>query len=543
LDARLLLVGLWLAGVAGAALIMAVLQHRFVVRARQGGVGPAVVGLLAPRIVTPSDFAQRYSPSEQALVLAHEQAHLARQDSRLNGLLAALQCLGWFNPLVHLAARLMRIDQELACDEAVVNRFPDARRAYAEVLMKAQLAVLPLPLGCYWPSRSQHPLVERVAMLKRPRIGRGRGRAGAVVLACLWAGAGVAAWASQPVQVRTVLRGAPAAEGPSEVFRSDAMTADAAPDAVVRSPAVRSAAAPDRPAPSVLAQASPPPQPIMIDPRMTRIMIEHVVIKGAERIDQAAILSKVGIRPGDVVTVETLDAAEAALVNTGLFSDVSVRSPRLGGSGDLVVWVTENPLVDQVKFEGNANLKDDQLRAVMQERPDGVFSRAKLTSDQDSLVGLYRQAGWPNAKVSFKTSLLPENRIDVTFVVDEGAKSQGGNASGPISVVAGRVNSDEDHHRVEFAGNVEFQQGGWRVTSDLADVQSYAPDEPGRRGDGVKEAKWQGHVLVDTGDETARADRAVYEPASKTITLSGHVAVERGQGAVKNDRLVIAVKD
>ena len=204
IDPFVLLVGLWILGVAGAALIMARLQHRFMSQAREGAVGPAVVGVIAPRIVTPKDFAERYSHDEQALVLAHEQAHIARQDSRLNGLCAAAQCLCWFNPLVHLAAHLMRIDQELACDEAVVSRFPDARRAYAEVLVKSQLAILPLPLGCYWPSKSEHPLVERVAMLKQKNIGRARRSAGVAALAVLCASVGLAAWASQPADVRVI---------------------------------------------------------------------------------------------------------------------------------------------------------------------------------------------------------------------------------------------------------------------------------------------------------------------------------------------------
>ncbi len=100
----------------------------------------------------------------------------------------------------------MRIDQELACDEAVVSRFPDARRAYAEVLVKAQMATLPLPLGCYWPSAAEHPLVERVAMLRRKHIGAARRSIGVAALAVLCAGAGVAAWASEPADVRIVTR-------------------------------------------------------------------------------------------------------------------------------------------------------------------------------------------------------------------------------------------------------------------------------------------------------------------------------------------------
>lgn len=203
LAAPALLVGVWLVGVAVAALVMARLQQRFMSRARRGAAGPAVVGVIAPRIVVPGDFVERYSREEQALVLAHERAHIARQDSRLNGLCAAAQCLCWFNPLVHLAARLMRIDQELACDEAVVARFPAARRAYAEVLVKAQLAIVPLPLGCHWPSKTQHPLVERIAMLRRNDVGAHRS-AGLAAIAVLCAGAGLAAWAAQPADVRTI---------------------------------------------------------------------------------------------------------------------------------------------------------------------------------------------------------------------------------------------------------------------------------------------------------------------------------------------------
>jgi beta-lactamase regulating signal transducer with metallopeptidase domain len=202
LDPSGLLVGLWLAGVLVAAVIMVWLQQRFASRARGGAIGPAVVGVITPRIVTPADFASRYSPGEQTLVLAHERVHIAHQDSRLNGLVAAAQCLSWFNPLVHLAAHLMRIDQELACDEAVVARFPGARRTYADVLLKTQLAVLPLPLGCYWPSRSEHPLVERIAMLRSRGVGRTRRSAGVCALTALCAAVGFAAWAAQPADVR-----------------------------------------------------------------------------------------------------------------------------------------------------------------------------------------------------------------------------------------------------------------------------------------------------------------------------------------------------
>ena len=172
----MLAVALWLAGVTVAALVMAYLQRRFAVEARKEAIGPAVVGVIAPGIVTPADFTQRVQParSRKSGCWRMSASHIARQR------LAAERpgrrrssVLFWFNPLIHLAAHLMRIDQEVACDETVVTRFPDARRAYAQVLVKAQLAIRPLPLGCYWPSKgTEHPLLERIAMLKRHDLPR-----------------------------------------------------------------------------------------------------------------------------------------------------------------------------------------------------------------------------------------------------------------------------------------------------------------------------------------------------------------------------------
>ena len=175
-----------------------------------------MVGVIAPGSITPADFRSKFTGEEQSLVLAHERAHIDRHDSRLNGLSAAIQCLFWFNPLIHLAAHLMRIDQEMACDETVVTRFPDARRAYAQALVKAQLAIRPLPLGCYWPSGTEHPLLERIAMLKLNDISRRRRLAGSAALAMLCAATGFAAWASQPPQVRIAAAPAVAATPAAE---------------------------------------------------------------------------------------------------------------------------------------------------------------------------------------------------------------------------------------------------------------------------------------------------------------------------------------
>jgi len=156
----------WVAGALAMAALFTLAQMRFQAEVRAGRAGPAVIGFISPIIVMPADDG-RYTAEERELIRAHEREHVARKDPRAAAYAALLQCLCWFNPFVHFAAYLIRLDQELACDAAVVRSRPAARALYARTLLKTQLAGSPLPLGCYWSPRGQHPLELRIASLKR----------------------------------------------------------------------------------------------------------------------------------------------------------------------------------------------------------------------------------------------------------------------------------------------------------------------------------------------------------------------------------------
>ncbi len=241
---------LWALGLVLMVAWLARRQLQFMGDLARGDAGPAVVGFLKPRIVTPSDFEERFNAREQTVVLAHEKIHLARHDARINALVALARCVCWFNPLVHLAAYLMRIDQELACDAAVVERHPKARAPYAQALLKAQLAARPLPLGCYWPAGTEHPLTERIAMLKKSNPSLGRRLAGGTLVGVLGLAVGYAAWAAAPAA-------APIAEAPVN-YVVEALTPDPAPTpAPISTPVAPDAAATPDPDPTL----APSPEP------------------------------------------------------------------------------------------------------------------------------------------------------------------------------------------------------------------------------------------------------------------------------------------
>ena len=176
-------------------------------------------------------------------------------------------------------------------------------------------------------------------------------------------------------------------------------------------------------------------------------IVGRILIQGNERIDPETITSYLPLSVGDTVDSPRIDVALKALFRTDLFSDVKID---LQGS-DLIVKVVENPVINQVVFEGNSNLKDDKLKDEVQIRPRGVFTRAKVEEDVGRIVELYRRSGRISATVTPKIIELPQRRVDLVFEINEGPKS------GIL--------------RVNFLGNVQFSANDLRnviVTKESA---------------------------------------------------------------------------
>lgn len=257
----------WTVGVLVATACFSLQQRRFrsalgALRERADGLQqaasarglPAAFGLLWPMIVVPVDFEKRYSAEQRALMHAHERSHIRGGDLHANAFVAALRCVMWFNPLLHLAARHFRHDQELACDQRVIARHPHSRRAYGEAMFKTQLAAQPLPLGCHW--GYGHPLKERIEMLKQPVPTRSRRTLGVALVTALALLTGTIAWAAQPA--RTV------ASASASVRIAPAADSGSVPPLPPPPPAPP---APPLPSPPP-APPAPPVPPVPVDPQL-----------------------------------------------------------------------------------------------------------------------------------------------------------------------------------------------------------------------------------------------------------------------------------
>jgi outer membrane protein insertion porin family len=176
-------------------------------------------------------------------------------------------------------------------------------------------------------------------------------------------------------------------------------------------------------------------------------MIEEIRIEGAQRVDATTVRSYMRVNPGEPFDPVKIDSSLKSLFATGLFADVTLR--REGSA--LIVVVTENPIINQIGFEGNLRIDDEILDAEVELRPRVVFTRTKVQSDLQRILELYRRQGRFAATVDAKVIQLEQNRVDLVFEINEGPTT--------------KIQS------INFIGNREFSDGSLRdeiATSETA---------------------------------------------------------------------------
>ena len=145
-------------------------------------------------------------------------------------------------------------------------------------------------------------------------------------------------------------------------------------------------------------------------------IISAIRVQGNKRIEDGTIRSYMLVSPGDAFNGERVDRSLKALFATGLFQDVNIQ--RDGTA--LIVRVAENPIVNQISFEGNRKLTDDQLRPELQLRARAVYTPQLVQADRQRLLDLYAKRGRFAATIEPKVIRIDQNRVNVVFEVHEG---------------------------------------------------------------------------------------------------------------------------
>jgi outer membrane protein insertion porin family len=145
-------------------------------------------------------------------------------------------------------------------------------------------------------------------------------------------------------------------------------------------------------------------------------VIREIRVAGNRRVEPETVRSYLKFSVGDRYDPGKVDQSIKALFATGLFSDVRVDPE----GAVLLITVVENPVINQVAFEGNREIDKDTLEKEVQLKPRTVFTRARVQADVQRILDVYRRQGRFAAAVDPKIIELDSNRVNLVFEIDEG---------------------------------------------------------------------------------------------------------------------------
>ncbi len=191
-------------------------------------------------------------------------------------------------------------------------------------------------------------------------------------------------------------------------------------------------------------------------------VIKSLRVEGSQRIESDTVLSYTKLRIGQAFNNESLDQAIKDLLNSDLFADVTINGAQ---TGDIVLKIRENPIINRVLLEGNKRLKSDKIQKEIKLAPRQIFTRTAVRADVARIIELYRRQGRFAASISPKMVALDQNRVDIVFEISEGPKSK----VRQINIIGNEVFSDG-----KLRGQMATKQA--RLTTFLSSNTSYDQD-------------------------------------------------------------------
>ncbi|MCX8515661.1 MAG: outer membrane protein assembly factor BamA, partial [Alphaproteobacteria bacterium] len=172
-------------------------------------------------------------------------------------------------------------------------------------------------------------------------------------------------------------------------------------------------------------------------------VIKTIKVVGVEKIDPRTILAYLPFNVGDKWSDDLGGQAIQRLNSTSLFGLVTISQ----SDGIVTVKVFENPVIDQIAFEGNKEIEDKDLLMVLGNnsnvKPRSIYSRVGIKKAVNILQQVYLQRGYFQANVSPKLIQIENNRIQLVFEIKEG----------PVPKI----------EAIEFYGNSSFSDDNLRT--------------------------------------------------------------------------------
>lgn len=187
-------------------------------------------------------------------------------------------------------------------------------------------------------------------------------------------------------------------------------------------------------------------------------VVRDIKVEGLQRVALGASLTYIPIKVGDSLNSFRVSQLIRSLYASSHFERIEV----LRDGNVLVIKVKERPTISNIIFDGNDDIKDEQLQESLDNSNILIgepLDRTVLSSIESGLKDFYYSVGKYNADVTAIITPLPRNRVDLKFAFEEGDAAE----IAQMNIVGNEVYSDAELFKTF---ELEFNTPWWDFLSE-----------------------------------------------------------------------------
>jgi outer membrane protein insertion porin family len=208
--------------------------------------------------------------------------------------------------------------------------------------------------------------------------------------------------------------------------------------------------------------------------------LQAIEVKGNKRVESDAVRLVVSSKPGTQLDPATVGRDIKSIFDLGYFDDVRAEVEQKQGGDVLIFVVREKPSIAKIDYRGNDEVDLDKIKEVVDIQPLSVLNVAKIKKNVEKIKELYVEKGFFMADVGFEIKKLPQNKVSLTFVINERAKVEirritfSGNKNIGGDELKGIMETREGGFFSFLTGSGTFKQEG--LKRDLMRINQYYYD-------------------------------------------------------------------
>lgn len=150
---------------------------------------------------------------------------------------------------------------------------------------------------------------------------------------------------------------------------------------------------------------------LLVTPAFAQEVIRTIEILGQKKIEESAIRIKIQSKVGDKIDRQRIREDIKSLFDTGFFYNVVVNKKISQGQATLTFTVFEKPTISEIKFEGNSEIEEDELKEAIGLKPYEILDMAKVNAAVVKIEKLYIEKGYFLARIKPQVS-VGENKLN-----------------------------------------------------------------------------------------------------------------------------------